>query len=568
MKFILKAKIFIFVLLLLIVPMVGKSAHEPLDNEFNLILRTNTSVAQLGDSLYFTYGLVDNDSIYLAGYDYRLILINSNFTTIDFNPEDFEYVTLIDGLTEANLMDFDLFLWPNEYPILTHSNVFNLLLEVNITEITPSVHRSILSIEIFVSSDIDFTIDFFDVNQDDRRITDSYNTNINLESKINVQISNLGIANAFDVIMEINRIQGNLNYQSSVGLDSSIINEDLVLPFDTFSFNFTINPDDFGLGLIEFDLTFRDGDNNEFREGRSFVINIIPRIQSTIDINEIPSSDSYEFEVTIQNIDEIAFTGSFRLFSNKIYFVPTETSLLKFESGTNRIYFIGTPQTPGEDTIILYLSVFDSELGDKTEEIFIISKFVTISNDLTIDKEITIWQILLWLLLIILIIGLISLIVKPDLRYKILTAILSFPDSLDMVYSRKSIIVDGSNIAWEELDKNNRPKINNIIKAIDSLKKHGFVHITVIADAALRYQISNKKELDIQTKKGIIKVLPAKVNGDRFILRLSQQTNSLILTNDLFKEFREEFPWIDERRVPYSILNKKLYLHPLFDETE
>ncbi|MDH5647646.1 MAG: hypothetical protein OEZ01_16665, partial [Candidatus Heimdallarchaeota archaeon] len=371
-----------------------------------------------------------------------------------------------------------------------------------------------------------------------------------------------------DVIMEINRIQGNLNYQSSVGLDSSIINEDLVLPFDTFSFNFTINPDDFGLGLIEFDLTFRDGDNNEFREGRSFVINIIPRIQSTIDINEIPSSDSYEFEVTIQNIDEIAFTGSFRLFSNKIYFVPTETSLLKFESGTNRIYFIGTPQTPGEDTIILYLSVFDSELGDKTEEIFIISKFVTISNDLTIDKEITIWQILLWLLLIILIIGLISLIVKPDLRYKILTAILSFPDSLDMVYSRKSIIVDGSNIAWEELDKNNRPKINNIIKAIDSLKKHGFVHITVIADAALRYQISNKKELDIQTKKGIIKVLPAKVNGDRFILRLSQQTNSLILTNDLFKEFREEFPWIDERRVPYSILNKKLYLHPLFDETE
>ncbi|MHA2172322.1 MAG: hypothetical protein ACXAB7_20830 [Candidatus Kariarchaeaceae archaeon] len=51
-------------------------------------------------------------------------------------------------------------------------------------------------------------------------------------------------------------------------------------------------------------------------------------------------------------------------------------------------------------------------------------------------------------------------------------------------------------------------------------------------------------------------------------MRLSAQNGSLILTNDLFKEFREEFSWIDQRRVPYSILSGELYLHPIFEKEE
>jgi hypothetical protein len=58
------------------------------------------------------------------------------------------------------------------------------------------------------------------------------------------------------------------------------------------------------------------------------------------------------------------------------------------------------------------------------------------------------------------------------------------------------------------------------------------------------------------------------LDGDSFILRLSAQNGSLILTNDLFKEFREEFSWIDQRRVPYSILSGELYLHPIFEKEE
>ena len=30
----------------------------------------------------------------------------------------------------------------------------------------------------------------------------------------------------------------------------------------------------------------------------------------------------------------------------------------------------------------------------------------------------------------------------------------------------------------------------------------------------------------------------------------------------MFKEFREDAPWVDERRIPYTILEGEVYLHP------
>ena len=54
--------------------------------------------------------------------------------------------------------------------------------------------------------------------------------------------------------------------------------------------------------------------------------------------------------------------------------------------------------------------------------------------------------------------------------------------------------------------------------------------------------------------------------ADKFILRLSRDTGALILTNDLYKEYRDEFDWIDKKRVPYSIINGELYLHPIYDD--
>ncbi|MCK4972941.1 MAG: hypothetical protein KAS52_06440, partial [Candidatus Heimdallarchaeota archaeon] len=135
----------------------------------------------------------------------------------------------------------------------------------------------------------------------------------------------------------------------------------------------------------------------------------------------------------------------------------------------------------------------------------------------------------------------------------------AFPE---VTYPLNKVILDGSNIAWEEKNSLDKPKISNIENMINRLSKVNFNKIITVADAALRYQIDNQRRLDKLVKEGAMKMLPARVDGDKFILRLAEEENAMIVSNDMFKEFREMKTWIDQRRIPYTILESEVYLHP------
>ena len=132
----------------------------------------------------------------------------------------------------------------------------------------------------------------------------------------------------------------------------------------------------------------------------------------------------------------------------------------------------------------------------------------------------------------------------------------------EVTYPLETVILDGSNIAWEEKSIADKPKISNIEAMINRLSRANFKKIVTVADAALRYQIDNQRRLDKLVKEGAMKMLPARVDGDKFILRLAEEENAMIVSNDMFKEFRETSSWIDQRRIPYTILDGEVYLHP------
>ncbi len=135
----------------------------------------------------------------------------------------------------------------------------------------------------------------------------------------------------------------------------------------------------------------------------------------------------------------------------------------------------------------------------------------------------------------------------------------AFPE---VTYPLNKVILDGSNIAWEEKNTLDKPKISNIENMINRLSKVNFNKIITVADAALRYQIDNQRRLDKLVKEGAMKMLPARVDGDKFILRIAEEEKAMIVSNDMFKEFREMKKWIDQRRIPYTILDGEVYLHP------
>ena len=83
-----------------------------------------------------------------------------------------------------------------------------------------------------------------------------------------------------------------------------------------------------------------------------------------------------------------------------------------------------------------------------------------------------------------------------------------------------------------------------------------------MADASLRHCIDDERTLRKLSKDGVVKLLAARIEADQVILRLSEETGAMIVSNDLFREWRPKIEWIDERRIPFSIIQNKVLLHP------
>ncbi|HBY96830.1 MAG: hypothetical protein M5U01_33535 [Ardenticatenaceae bacterium] len=58
------------------------------------------------------------------------------------------------------------------------------------------------------------------------------------------------------------------------------------------------------------------------------------------------------------------------------------------------------------------------------------------------------------------------------------------------------IVVDGANVAYEEVSKENQPKVSNLVAVRRVLEQKGYRPI-VIVDASLRYEIDDPAQLEV-----------------------------------------------------------------------
>jgi hypothetical protein len=113
------------------------------------------------------------------------------------------------------------------------------------------------------------------------------------------------------------------------------------------------------------------------------------------------------------------------------------------------------------------------------------------------------------------------------------------------------VIIDASNVASYGRDEKSKPKLSYILAAVKALeeKKDDFV---IIADASLKHEIDDKKRYKKLLEEEIIEQVESGNNADHFILNLAEEENAKILSNDLFREFSDEFHDINNMRIPFS----------------
>ncbi len=118
------------------------------------------------------------------------------------------------------------------------------------------------------------------------------------------------------------------------------------------------------------------------------------------------------------------------------------------------------------------------------------------------------------------------------------------------------LLVDLSNILYDDLDYNRKLKVSNIIKLGGTLLLKGYRPLLIL-DASKRYQMDNTAYYERLVEKGIVHQAPAGRTADIFILKLVREYDCKFLSNDQFKQYWGQFgkEWVLSHRITSMYLN-------------
>jgi hypothetical protein len=113
-------------------------------------------------------------------------------------------------------------------------------------------------------------------------------------------------------------------------------------------------------------------------------------------------------------------------------------------------------------------------------------------------------------------------------------------------------VVDGSNFATEGRVTPSLAQLDEAVRAF--IEEHPNAEIIVVADASFEHRVAPNERAHFKAAElaGEIVTPPAGAigRGDAFILKIADRIKGVVLSNDSFQEFHDEYPWLfDEGRL-------------------
>ena len=108
------------------------------------------------------------------------------------------------------------------------------------------------------------------------------------------------------------------------------------------------------------------------------------------------------------------------------------------------------------------------------------------------------------------------------------------------------VVVDGSNLATEGRTTPHLQQLDAAVRAF--LEEHPTADVIVVVDASFEHRVepSERNHFKEAEAAGEIVTPPAGAigRGDAFILKIADRINAVVLSNDSFQEFHDEYPWL------------------------
>jgi hypothetical protein len=108
------------------------------------------------------------------------------------------------------------------------------------------------------------------------------------------------------------------------------------------------------------------------------------------------------------------------------------------------------------------------------------------------------------------------------------------------------VVVDGSNLATEGRTIPSLIQLDDAVRAF--LEEYASADVIVVVDASFEHRVAVSERARFKEAEiaGEIVTPPAGAvgRGDAFILKIAQRINAVVLSNDSFQEFHEQYPWL------------------------
>jgi hypothetical protein len=109
----------------------------------------------------------------------------------------------------------------------------------------------------------------------------------------------------------------------------------------------------------------------------------------------------------------------------------------------------------------------------------------------------------------------------------------------------RHVVLDASNVAYNSASrKEAKPFVANILKVVRFLRAKGFEQISIIADASLCYRLADTEKLEELKEASEYIEAPAEKSADQFIIQYVKNNNCLLVSNDTFREWKAQDPWV------------------------
>jgi hypothetical protein len=120
-------------------------------------------------------------------------------------------------------------------------------------------------------------------------------------------------------------------------------------------------------------------------------------------------------------------------------------------------------------------------------------------------------------------------------------------------------VIDGSNAAYLKAPRERKPNISNISEVARAVERSGLVPIIII-DPDMRSLMVDVAEFERLLSDPRTMSLPPGKDFGRFVLEVADNVNAVIVSNYTYAEYYEDYPWIEDRRIPVAIVNSSVML--------